>query len=53
MHFGVVFLEWKTLPVDRQITVFQQRFETVCTSFEVLCLHMGDQGLRGDPGQKH
>jgi hypothetical protein len=38
MHLSIILLEWKTLPIDRQITAFLQRSETVCTSFEILCL---------------
>lgn len=38
MHLSIILLEWKTLPIDGQITAFLQRSETVCTNFEVLCL---------------
>lgn len=38
MHLSIILLEWITLPIDCQITAFLQRSDTVCASFEVLCL---------------
>ena len=38
MHLSIILLKWKTFPIDCQITAFLQWSETVCTSFEVLCL---------------
>jgi len=38
MHFSIVLLEWKTLPIDGQIAIFLHGSQTVCGSFDVLRL---------------
>jgi hypothetical protein len=48
MHFGVILLEWKMLPIDGQVAGFLYGSQTICGSFDVLHLQkvISDCGKR-------